>query len=97
MEPRGVTTAAAEIRRGRFAGPVFTSLVLLVGLIVIAVLHAELRANQRADAELAMDQRTTSARAAVQAETERYRSLIDATAAGLATDDHLTWDDFDAE
>jgi hypothetical protein len=36
------------------------------------------------------------ARAAVQNEAERYSSLLEASAAGLATDEHLTWEDFDA-
>ncbi|HEX9999238.1 MAG TPA: ATP-binding protein [Actinoplanes sp.] len=74
----------------------FTALVLLVGLVVTTAVHAQLRANQRQNAELVMDQRTMVARAAVQAETERFRSLIEATAAGIAIDDHLTWENFDA-
>jgi signal transduction histidine kinase len=96
VEPRRETTGAAETRRERFGGSALTALVLIAGLIVITAVYTQLRASQRENAELVMDQRTTVARAAVQTETERYRSLIEATAAGIATDERLTWEDFDA-
>jgi signal transduction histidine kinase len=88
--------AAAEPGRGRFAGPLFAALVALAGFAVTGLTFAELRSAQHANAERVMDQRAEMARAAVGAETARYRSLLEATAAGIAIDDRLTWDDFDA-
>jgi signal transduction histidine kinase len=88
--------AAAEARRGRFGGPLLAALVVVAGLAGTGLVVAGLRAGQRESAERVMDQRTAVARSAVMTETERYRSLIEATAAGISTDEKLTWDDFDA-
>ncbi|MEV4348487.1 ATP-binding protein [Actinoplanes sp. NPDC049596] len=70
--------------------------VALVGLVIFGLVYVGMRSAQEETAERVMDQRTAMARAAVQSETERFRSLVEATAAGLGTDAHLTWDDFNA-
>ncbi|XVU22291.1 ATP-binding protein [Actinoplanes sp. CA-054009] len=70
--------------------------VALVGLIIFGLVYAGMRTDQAETAERVMDQRTAMAQAAVQTETERFRALTEATAAGLGTDAELTWDDFDA-
>ncbi|MEU8818529.1 ATP-binding protein [Actinoplanes sp. NPDC048796] len=70
--------------------------VALVGLIVFGLVYAGMRTAQDETAERVMDQRTAMAQAAVQTETERFRALTEATAAGLGTDNDLTWDDFDS-
>jgi signal transduction histidine kinase len=88
--------AAAEPRGGRFAGPLFAALVVLAGFAMTGLTFTELRSAQHTNAERVMDQRAEMARAAVRSETERYSSLLEATAAGLAIDDQLTWEDFDA-
>ncbi len=88
--------AAAGARRGPYAGLLFAAAVIVVGLTATVLVVAGLRAAQRENADRVMDQRTDMARAAVLAETERYRSLLEATATGLGTDDAITWDDFDA-
>ena len=81
--------------RGRLGGPVLALFVLVTGIAATALIVAGLRGDQRDNAERVMDQRTAVALAAVQTETERYRALIEATAAGISTDDSFTWDDFD--
>lgn len=73
----------------------FALAVLIAGLAATALIVVALRDNQRDNAEQVMDQRTAVALAAVQTETERYRALLEATAAGISTDDSFTWDDFD--
>lgn len=73
-----------------------TALVVVAGVAATFLAFGALRQNQRANAEAVMDQRTAVALAAVRTETERYRALIEATAAGIATDERLTWEDFDA-
>ncbi|WP_239117821.1 ATP-binding protein [Paractinoplanes ferrugineus] len=78
------------------SGPVLAVVVTLVGLIATGLTVAGLRAAQRASAERVMDQRAAMAKAAVLAETDRYRSLLAATAGGLTTDSAMTWEDFDA-
>jgi signal transduction histidine kinase len=83
-------------RRQPAVAAVLATLVLLVGFVATGLIFVELRAAQRAAAERVMDQRTATAQAAVRAEIERYRSVVAATAAGIAIDDELTWDDFDA-
>ena len=85
----------AEAHRGRLGGPALAALVLAVGFIATFLVVAGLRANQRDNAKQVMDQRTAVALAAVQTETERYRALLETTAAGISTDPHFTWDDFD--
>ncbi|MBB4690296.1 ATP-binding protein [Paractinoplanes abujensis] len=82
-------------RREHSAGPVFSGVVLVVGLSVVVSVYAGLRSTQRENAERVMDQRTAVAAAAVRTETERYRSLVETTAAGFRTNDALTWEDFD--
>ncbi|MBU2671014.1 CHASE domain-containing protein [Actinoplanes bogorensis] len=69
--------------------------MFLVGVAVVVAVYGGLRSNQRENAERVMDQRTAMVEAAVRTETERYRSLIETTAAGISTDTDLTWDDFD--
>nr|WP_296074336.1 ATP-binding protein [uncultured Actinoplanes sp.] len=96
MEQRAESATAARARRGRFAGSLLAALVVVAGLAVTGLAYAALRTSQRENAERAMDQRTAVALAAVRTETERYRALIEATAAGIATDETLTWEDFDA-
>ncbi|MFD0525146.1 hypothetical protein [Paractinoplanes durhamensis] len=70
--------------------------VIAVGVITTGLIVSGLRTAQRENAEQVMTQRAEMAHAAVLAETERYRSLLEATATGLATDANLNWDDFDA-
>ncbi|WP_239080315.1 ATP-binding protein [Paractinoplanes brasiliensis] len=84
-----------EHSAGRLSGLLVAGVVFVVGLTVVIAVHAGLRSTQRDNAERVMDQRTAVAQAAVRTETERYRSLVEATAAGFRTDDALTWDDFD--
>ena len=93
---RGTAIAAAEGRRGRYAGALLAVATVVVGLTATALTVAGLRTAQRENAGRVMDQRTDMARAAVLAESERYRSLVEAIADGLATDTALTWEDFDA-
>jgi signal transduction histidine kinase len=90
----------AGTRRGRLANPrsggiALASVVLLAGIAVSALIVVALRADQRDNAQQVMNQRTAVALAAVQTETGRYRGLLEATAAGISTDDSFTWDDFD--
>jgi signal transduction histidine kinase len=73
-----------------------TVLVVVSGFAATGLAYGALRQNQRESAQAAMDQRTAVALAAVRTETERYRGLIEATAAGIAIDDELSWEDFDA-
>jgi signal transduction histidine kinase/type II secretory pathway pseudopilin PulG len=85
----------ASTRRGRLGGPVLALVVLIAGIAATALIVVALRDNQRDNAEQVMDQRTAVALAAVQTETERYRAMLESTAAGISTDDSFTWDDFD--
>ncbi|WP_240670644.1 ATP-binding protein [Actinoplanes solisilvae] len=96
MKRRDFSTTATEARRGRFTGSLFAGVVLLVGLTVVLSVYAGMRDVQSDNADRVMDQRTAVARAAVQTETERYRSLVETAAAGIGTDPDLTWEDFDA-
>lgn len=96
VKRRASSAAAADTRRGRFTGLVFAGIVLLLGLTVVLSVYAGMRAVQSENADRVMDQRTAVARAAVQTETERYRSLVETAAAGIGTNPVLTWDDFDA-
>jgi signal transduction histidine kinase len=86
----------AQPRRRSTAGVALAAVVTLIGLIVFGLVYAGMRTAQAETAERVMDQRTAVAQAAVQTETERYRALIEATAAGIGTDPELTWEDFDA-
>ncbi|MFF5288251.1 ATP-binding protein [Paractinoplanes globisporus] len=86
----------SAIRRGRPTGPWLAAAVVVIGLTASLLIVAGVRAAQHENAERVMDQRAEMARAAVLAETERYSSLLAATAAGLATDQGITWEDFDA-
>ncbi|MCY1138470.1 ATP-binding protein [Actinoplanes sp. Pm04-4] len=92
MKPR----EPSEARRGRLTGLLLAGAVLLAGLAVVISVYAVMRGAQRENAERVMDQRTEMARAAVQTETERYRSLVETAAAGISTDAGLTWAEFDA-
>ncbi|WP_307834463.1 ATP-binding protein [Paractinoplanes lichenicola] len=82
-------------RGQHLSGLLVAGVVLVVGLSVVISVYAGLRANQRENADRVMDQRTAVAEAAVRSETERYRALVETTAAGFRTNDVLTWDDFD--
>ncbi|MCO8271226.1 ATP-binding protein [Actinoplanes sp. TRM 88003] len=95
MKRREPSATAAEARRGRFTGLLLAGSILLAGLTVVVSVYAVMRSAQHENAARVMDQRTAMARAAVQTETGRYRSLIETAAAGLATDANLTWADFD--
>ncbi|MGK5681935.1 sensor histidine kinase [Actinoplanes sp. URMC 104] len=95
MKRPDLSALAAAPRRGRFTGVTLAGIVLLVGLTVVISVHAGMRSAQRENAERVMDQRTAVARAAVQTETERYRSLLETAAAGIATEPVLTWEAFD--
>jgi signal transduction histidine kinase len=92
---RHLVKRADRSRRVRLGGPVLALLVLLLGLAATALIVTGLRGDQHQNAQRVMDQRTAVALAAVQTETERYRALLEATAAGISTDDSFTWDDFD--
>ncbi|BCJ40449.1 hypothetical protein GCM10010168_82170 [Actinoplanes ianthinogenes] len=81
--------------RSRYTGPALAAAVVLAGLLVTLLTVAGLRAAQRENTRRVMDQRAQMAVAAVRAETDRYRTLLDTVAAGMATDNDLTWDDFD--
>jgi signal transduction histidine kinase len=94
---RGAATGAPVVRRrGRFVGPVLAANVLLAGLTVTLCTVGGLRSAQRENAARVMDQRTAVARAAVTTETERYRSLLQAVAAGAGTNTDFTGTAFDA-
>ncbi|MEV4707994.1 ATP-binding protein [Actinoplanes sp. NPDC049316] len=95
MGSRG-TIAYGETRRARLAGPLLAVAVLVVGVAVTLRTVGALHEDQRAAAARVMDQRTAVARAAVTAETGRYRDLMQAVAAGLGTNTHLTARDFAA-
>lgn len=72
-----------------------TAIVLVAGVAATIGIVVALRAGQRDTARRVMDQRTAVALAAVRAEAERYRGLLEAVAAGVSTDERFTWDDFD--
>ncbi|HEX5200001.1 MAG TPA: ATP-binding protein [Actinoplanes sp.] len=93
---RGSATAAADERRGRSAGSWLAAVVLVAGIAATLLTVHAVRSAQRENADSVMDQRAEMAAAAVRTETERYSSLLAATAAGLATDHTITWEDFDA-
>ncbi|MET0424221.1 MAG: ATP-binding protein [Actinoplanes sp.] len=88
--------SAADAGRLHLDGRLLAAAVVLVGLIVTGLFYVGLRVNQRETAERVMDQRTDMAEAAVQTEARRYLSLLEATAAGIAIDPSLTWEDFDS-
>ncbi|MEU4557815.1 ATP-binding protein [Actinoplanes sp. NPDC023936] len=77
------------------AGPLLATGMLLTGLLVTVLVAAGLHAAQRDKAERVMDQRHAMALAAVRTEIGRYRQLLEALAAGAATQNELTWEDFD--
>ncbi|MEV0897398.1 CHASE domain-containing protein [Actinoplanes sp. NPDC049802] len=79
----------------RATGPLLSVAVLLTGLIATALSTAALYQAQRGIAGRAMDERHRTVLAAVRAEIERFSGLLDSVAAGIATDDELTWEDFD--
>ncbi|MEU8239854.1 ATP-binding protein [Actinoplanes missouriensis] len=79
----------------RVAGPLLATGMLLTGLLVTVLVAAGLHAAQRDRAERVMDQRHAMALAAVRTEIGRYRQLLEALAAGVATQNELTWEDFD--
>ncbi|WP_239082628.1 ATP-binding protein [Actinoplanes teichomyceticus] len=81
--------------RWRYLGPAPAAAVALVGVLATLLIVAALRAAERHSAERVMDQRAQMALAAVRTETDRYRALLETMAAGLATEDALTWADFD--
>jgi hypothetical protein len=77
-------------------GPLLAAGVLVAGVAITLLTASGQRTVQRENANRVMDQRTAVARAAVSAETQRYRDLLQTVAAGVATDERLTADDFDA-
>ncbi|WP_232050248.1 ATP-binding protein [Actinoplanes sp. OR16] len=79
----------------RAAGPLLAAGVLLTGLLVTVLVAAGLHAAQQDKAERVMDQRHAMAFAAVQTEIGRYRAMLEALAAGVSTQDELTWEKFD--
>ncbi|WP_245666022.1 ATP-binding protein [Actinoplanes subtropicus] len=83
-------------QRGRRTGTWLAAAVVVAGLAVTLLIQAAVRRSQHDNAERVMDQRAAMARAALVTETGRFSSLLAATAAGLATDPRLTWEDFDA-
>ncbi|WP_246607266.1 ATP-binding protein [Paractinoplanes toevensis] len=94
MRRRG-SAVAGRPGHGRLAAFLAVA-VIVVGLTATGLIVSGLRSGQRENAERVMDQRAEMAKAAVLTETARYRSLLEATATGLATDSNMTWDDFDA-
>nr|WP_255657471.1 ATP-binding protein [Actinoplanes sp. L3-i22] len=90
----GGRSAAGPVR-SRYTGPALAAAVVLCGLLATLLTVAGLRAAQRENTRRVMDQRAEMALSAVHAETDRYRDLLEAVAAGLATDETVTWDDFD--
>ena len=77
-------------------GPLLAATVLVVGFTVTLLTVGALRSVQRQNADRVMDQRTAVARAAVAAETGRYRALLQAVAAGIGTNNRFTGTDFAA-
>ena len=96
MKRRDLPAAPARTRRGRFVGPLLAATVLIVGITVTLLTVGALRTVQRQNADRVMDQRTAVARAAVAAETGRYRSLLQSVAAGVGTNNLFTATDFEA-
>ncbi|MEV6634494.1 ATP-binding protein [Actinoplanes sp. NPDC051470] len=88
--------AAAGRRRGRFVGPLLAANVAVLGVTVTLLTVTSLRAAQENNADRVMDQRTAVARAAVTTETGRYRTLLQAVAAGAGTNARFTGTDFAA-
>jgi signal transduction histidine kinase/CHASE1-domain containing sensor protein len=81
--------------RSRYTGPALAAAVVLAGLLVTLLTVAGLRAAQRDNSRRVMDQRAEMALAAVSIETDRYLTLLETLAAGLATEEQVTWTDFD--
>ncbi|WP_436530000.1 ATP-binding protein [Actinoplanes sp. HUAS TT8] len=79
----------------RYTGPVLAAAVVLCGVLATVLTVVGLRAGQGDSARRVMDQRADMALAAVRSETDRYRTLLETVAAGLATDEQITWADFD--
>jgi signal transduction histidine kinase len=77
-------------------GSLIAANVVVVGLTVTLLTVGGLREAQRQNADRVMDQRTAVARAAVATETGRYRTMLQAIAAGVGTNDRFTATDFDA-
>ncbi|GLZ01522.1 ATP-binding protein [Actinoplanes sp. NBRC 103695] len=96
MKRRDDSAAAAGSRRGRFVGPLLAANVAVLGITVTLLTVASLRSVQRANADRVMDQRTAVARAAVSTETGRYRTLLQAVAAGAGTNARFDRTDFAA-
>jgi signal transduction histidine kinase len=90
------SAAAAGPRRGRFVGPLLAAALIAVGLAGTLLIVSGLQAGQRQNAARIMDQRTAVARAAVIAETGRYLTVLQAVAAGVATNPRFTGTDFTA-
>ncbi|MFG1607610.1 ATP-binding protein [Actinoplanes sp. NPDC049265] len=96
MKRRDDPAAAVVRRRGRFVGPLLAANVMVIGLTVTLLVVGSLRSAQQANADRVMDQRTAVARAAVSAETGRYRTLLQAVAAGAGTNTRFDGTDFRA-
>ena len=96
MKRRDDPAAAAGRRRGRFVGPLLAANVAVLGVTVTLLTVTSLRAAQENNADRVMDQRTAVARAAVTTETGRYRTLLQAVAAGAGTNARFTGTDFAA-
>jgi hypothetical protein len=93
VRPQGPVTFTAGSRRGH---PWLVPLIILTGLITTGLAFTLARSAQRQATERALHQQATAAATAARAEADRYCSLLEATAAGIALDNHLTWEDFDA-
>jgi hypothetical protein len=93
VRERGTLTVTAVTRRTR---PWLVPLVVLTGLITTGLAFTLARSAQHQATERALHQQATAIATAVRAEADRYCSLLEATAAGIALDNHLTWEDFDA-
>ncbi|WP_232344327.1 ATP-binding protein [Actinoplanes awajinensis] len=81
--------------RSRWTGPALAAAVVLGGVLATLFVVAGLRSAQHDGSQRVMDQRAQMALAAVRAETDRYRTLLATTAAGIAAGDELNWADFD--
>ncbi len=77
-------------RAARWLGPVLAVAVLAGGLTATWYAADRLRADDRANVNRVMDQRTAVARASVIAETGRYLDLLRAVAAGVGANEQLT-------
>ena len=78
----------------RPSSALLTGGVLVFGALVCVVVGTILHRSENANADQAMDRRTTAARDAVAAEGERYADAVHGVAAGLGAQTTLTGADF---